>query len=267
MRFSLLIAHYNNYDFFLDCYQSILNQTYDNFEVVIVDDCSTDGSFEKVSDLVKNDSRFRVFRNEKNEGVGFTKGKLIELAKGEICGFVDPDDVLTPDAIEISIASYSEKTVATYSQFWVCDSSLKIIRKFRDSYQIKNGDPLFLNIFFTANHFFTFRRDIYLKTSKISPHYRIAEDQELYLKLYEFGDFKFIKKPLLFYRLHSKGLSRDQNKTVQRYAAWNRVLEETLRRRNITKIYGKNVEEIDNLATFIYQKQNSFFKKLQRKLR
>ena len=265
MLFSVLIAHYNHFDFFIDCYDSLMKQTYTNFEVVILDDFSTDGSFEKVSDYVKNDPRFRVFRNEKNEGVGFTKGKLIELAIGEICGFLDPDDVLTPDAIEVSVDNYSGETVATYSKFWVCDQSLNIIKKFSDSHQIKNNDPLFLNIFFTVNHFFTFRKDIYLKTRKISPNYRIAEDQELYLKLYELGDFKFIKQPLLYYRLHNTGLSRDKNKTKQRYEAWNNVLKETLQRRNITKIYGENVSEIDNLATFIHQKQNTILRKIKRK--
>ncbi|RZM21993.1 MAG: glycosyltransferase family 2 protein [Pedobacter sp.] len=265
MLFSVLIAHYNHFDFFIDCYNSLMKQTYTNFEVVILDDFSTDGSFEKVSEYVKNDSRFRVFRNEKNEGVGFTKGKLIEIAKGEICGFVDPDDALTPDALEVSVANYAEKTIATYSQFWVCDQSLNIIKTFADSYQIKNNDPLFLNIFFTVNHFFTFRRDSYLKTSRISPQYRIAEDQELYLKLYELGEFKFIKKPLLYYRLHNTGLSRDKNKTKQRYDAWNSVLKKTLERRNITRIYGRNVNEIDNPAIFIHQKQNTILRKIKRK--
>lgn len=266
MLFSVLIAHYNHFDFFIDCYKSIVSQTYTDFEVVILDDFSTDGSFEKVSDYVKNDARFRVFRNEKNEGVGFTKGKLIELAKGKICGFLDPDDALTPDAIKVSVDNYSEKTVATYSQFWFCDQSLTIIKKFKDSYQIRNNDPKFLNIFFTVNHFFTFKRDIYLKTSRISPQYRIAEDQELYLKLYELGDFQFIKQPLLYYRLHNTGLSRDKNKTKQRYEAWNNVLKETLHRRNITKIYGENVTEIENLATFIHQKQNTILRKIKRRL-
>ena len=62
-KFSVLIAYYNNYDFFLDCYQSLLRQTYKNFEAVILDDYSTDGSFERLLELVKDDYRFRVFQN------------------------------------------------------------------------------------------------------------------------------------------------------------------------------------------------------------
>ena len=98
MKFSILIANYNNGKFFQDCYKSILQQTYHNWEVVILDDASTDNSVEVIKNIIQNDSRFRWYENEKNEGVGFTKGKLIELAEGEICGYLDPDDAILPNA-------------------------------------------------------------------------------------------------------------------------------------------------------------------------
>jgi glycosyltransferase involved in cell wall biosynthesis len=53
MTFSVLIAHYNNYQFFLECYESLKKQTITNFEIVIVDDCSTDDSLKKLSSLPK----------------------------------------------------------------------------------------------------------------------------------------------------------------------------------------------------------------------
>ena len=53
LKFSILVAHYNNFEYFKDCYKSIISQDYPNFEVVILDDCSTDDSFEKVKELVK----------------------------------------------------------------------------------------------------------------------------------------------------------------------------------------------------------------------
>ena len=51
MIFSILIAHYNNWDYFQECYQSINNQTFKDFEIIIVDDCSTDDSFQKLVNL------------------------------------------------------------------------------------------------------------------------------------------------------------------------------------------------------------------------
>src|SRR6218665_714046 len=100
MLFSILIAHYNNYNYFLDCYKSILEQTYQNFEVILVDDHSTDDSFDKIKELTKDDSRFRLFRNDMNKGVGYTKRRCAENASGEICGFVDPDDAIAETALE-----------------------------------------------------------------------------------------------------------------------------------------------------------------------
>lgn len=265
MKFSILIAHYNNFEYFKDCFKSIINQTFQDFEVIIVDDCSTDGSFEKVKDWIKEDSRFKIFQNEENKGVGYTKKKCIELANGEICGFLDPDDALAPTALEDSINAYTPKTIATYSQFYLCNPDLKVKKIFPNTRKIKNRNPHFLNINFEVAHFFTFRKDVYLQTEGMDSHYRVGEDQDLYLKLYEQGDFKFIPIPLLYYRLHDKGLSHDKQKTQYRNETWHIVLKNTLKRRNITKIYNKKVSEISNLPKFVFEKENTFLKKLLRK--
>lgn len=265
MKFSLLIAHYNNFEYFQDCYQSILAQTYPNFEVIILDDCSTDNSWEKVKKLVKDDSRFKLFQNEENKGVGYTKAKLIELAKGEICGFLDPDDALVPTALENSLSNFSENIIAVYSQIKMCDNQLNFIKLFPNQNQVKNNNPYFLNIFFTINHFFAFRKTAYLKTEGINPELTSAVDQDLYLKLYEQGNIKFIKTPHYIYRLHDKGVSQEKSKKGKLNSNWHKVLENTLKRRNLTKLYGKNVNKIENLPNFVFEKENTFFRRLLRK--
>lgn len=268
MKFSILIAHYNNFEYFKDCYQSIISQTYQDFEVIILDDCSTDDSYEKVKDWVKNDPRFRVFQNEENRGVGYTKHRLIELATGEICGFLDPDDALVKKAVETSINAYkNEKIIATYSQLYLCSPHLEIQGKFPNTRKIRNGNPIFLNINFEIAHFFTFRKTAYLKIEGIDLELTSAVDQDLYLKLYEQGDFKLIKKPLYMYRLHNKGVSQEKSKKEQLNKNWDTTLRNTLKRRHITKIYGKNIAEIENLPNFVSQKENTFLKRLLRKLK
>ena len=76
-KISDLIAHFNNYEHFKDCHKSFLKQTFQDFEVVIAGHCSTGDSFEKISKLTESDTRFRLFRNEKDSGVGFSKRKWI----------------------------------------------------------------------------------------------------------------------------------------------------------------------------------------------
>ena len=266
MLFSVLIAHYNNFEYFKQCYESLKNQTYQNFEIILVDDCSKDGSFEKIIELTKNDDRIKTYKNKENKGVGFTKKRCVELASGEICGFVDPDDALTEDAIEISVKAYNENYIATYSQFYLCDENLNIQNIFKRTKKIKNKNPLFFNIQFEVAHFFTFKKESYLKTEGINADYKVAEDIDYILKLYEIGNFYFIEKPLYYYRIHKKGLSHDQAKVELKNQTWNVVIQQALVRRGIKNIYGKNASEIKNIQHFIFSKENTFFKKLMRKI-
>lgn len=268
LKFSILVAHYNNFEYFKDCYKSIISQDYPNFEVVILDDCSTDDSFEKVKELVRGDDRFITFKNEENKGVGYTKKKLIELATGDVCGFLDPDDAMLNGALSKVMNAYKKnKIVATYSYFYTCDEKLNNRKLFPHTRKIKNNNPLFFNIHFEVSHFFTFRRDIYLLTEGMVPEYKIAEDQDLYLKLYEKGDFFFIAEPLLLYRVHGEGLSQNKEKAKTRDKSWNALLKNALKRRNISTLYGKKVSEIENLPLFIIKKENTLAKRILRKLR
>lgn len=267
MLFSILIAHYNNAAFFKQCYESLKNQTFHDFEIIVVDDGSTDGSLEEIEEFTKNDQRVKIFKNQENKGVGYTKKRCVELAKGEICGFVDPDDALVPDAIETCIKAFEKQNIiACYSQFYICDSHLKIQKKFPNTRKIKNKNPLFFNINFEASHFFTFRKEAYSKTEGINENYKVAEDMDFYLKLYETGDFVYIKKPLYLYRIHQSGLSHDQSKTDLKNKTWHNVLLNATKRRGIEKLYGQKTDAIDNLPKFLHKRQNTFFDKILKKL-
>ena len=268
MLFSILIAHYNNFNYFKDCYQSILNQSIKDIEIVILDDCSKEDEYRGIMEIVKNDERVKVFRNEENKGVGFTKNKLIELASGDICGFLDPDDALFPTAIEKSLAAYKNPDIiATYSQFSFCNQELTPTSVFKNSSKITAFNPLFFNINFEVAHFFTFKKEAYLLTSGINKELRLAEDQDLYLKLYEKGVFQFINEPLYQYRKHDKGVSQNQTEKQKNKYSFHSVLKDTLIRRKIATLYGKDINDIDNLHEYIFKKQNSLFCKIRKKIR
>lgn len=214
MKISILIANYNNGHFFKDCYDSIMAQTYTNWEAVILDDCSTDDSVWVIQSIIGDDSRFRMFFNEKNSGVGITKAKLIDLAEGDICGFVDPDDAVLPSAIQTAMAAYEKekKVVMTYSDFIPCDENLTPLKKTRKSKQILNNDLYFFNFPIAINHFVTFDKKVYETTDKMDQSKKIAEDQDLYLKMYEKGMVKHIPEANYLYRAHPGGISQNDNK-------------------------------------------------------
>lgn len=98
---SIVIPNYNRANLIGETLDSIIQQTYENWECIIVDDCSTDDSLQLIEGITKGDPRIKIFLNNNNQGVGFTKKRCIELATGDICAFVDPDDAITSDALEI----------------------------------------------------------------------------------------------------------------------------------------------------------------------
>ena len=244
MKFSILIAHFNNSVFFKDCYQSIVNQTFANWEAIVLDDGSEEHEKLAVQKLIANDPRFQYYENEKNSGVGFTKAKLIELATGEICGFLDPDDALTETAIETAMTHFikDQSIVLTYSRLMFCDSHLKPQKTNSAAKQILNGNLYFFNAPIIINHFVCFKKAVYEKTEKIDASKKIAEDQDLYLKMYEKGKVKFIDEINYHYRTHSGGISQNDNKKKS-YEYWGKVIWEAMQRRGLRKIHGKQIPE------------------------
>lgn len=254
MKFSILIANYNNGKFFQTCYNHLITQEYDNWEAVILDDKSTDNSIEIITQMIKGDPRFRLYQNDVNCGVGITKAKLIDLASGEICGFVDPDDAIKETAISSAIAVFKKypKTVLTYSRFIYCDENLEEIKKSTSQHQPLNGDLHFFNCPNNINHFVCFRKSVYEKTEKMDTTKKIAEDQDLYLKLFEMGNVKFIDEYNYLYRIHHGGISQFENKKKS-YEYWAQVIFAAMKRRNLKKINGKRIPDSYTNSEEIFQ--------------
>jgi len=251
-KFSILIAYYNNGKYFKDCYNSLINLKYSNWEAIIVDDGSTDNSIETIKEIIKDDDRFLLYENPVNRGCGFTKRKCMEYASGEICAFLDPDDALYPTALERSLEVYSQNDhiVATYSKMMICDENLMPQNVFGNTKQIYN-DEYFFNCPIQFAHFFTFKKETYLKTSGINPDLKSAVDQDLYLKILEAGNVKFVKEVLYKYRLHSNGVSQgDSKQTAKESFAY--VIYEAMKRRGIKTINSINVPQRYRSSEEIY---------------
>ncbi|MCQ4142542.1 glycosyltransferase [Chryseobacterium sp. EO14] len=268
-KVSLLIANYNSGNYFTNCYDSILKQTYDNWEVIIVDDCSTDNSIQIIKKLIENDSRFLLFQNSENKGCGYTKRRCVELATGDLCAFLDPDDALYPHALEYSELELEKKSlIGIYSQMAICDENLELQNIYTQTKQICNN-KYFFNYPIQITHFFTFRKSAYLKTTGINPNLKKAVDQDLYLKLLEQGNVKFIPEVLYKYRSHSKNISQSDSKQEVKYS-FALVIHETMKRRSLTKINKQkipdiyeNYEEIFSLLNYQISIKYRFFDKLK----
>ena len=271
MKFSILIAHYNNARYFKQCFDSLVAQTYTNWEAIILDDGSKEDEKNIVKNIISDDTRFKYFENLNNRGVGYTKEKLIELASGEILGYVDPDDSLLPTAIEKSISVFNKdkKAVLTYSRFMACDQDLKPIAPFKSAKQVENNNPYFFNCPIQINHFVCFKKETYKGTEKMNAELKISEDQDLYLKLYEKGKVVFINETNYLYRTHAGGISQNDHKK-ESYEYWAKVIWNAMQRRKLKTINGKKIptEYTSSKEIFdLLQYQNSIPYRIKKKLK
>ncbi|HAT4221785.1 glycosyltransferase family 2 protein [Clostridium perfringens] len=98
IKFSILIPVYNTSKYLRECLESVINQSYNNFEIILLNDGSTDNSLEICKEYSKYDERVNVF-SQNNKGLILTRRRLIDLAKGDFCIFLDSDDYFEIDLL------------------------------------------------------------------------------------------------------------------------------------------------------------------------
>lgn len=275
--FSILIANYNNVQYIQETLECIYNQTYPNWEIIIVDDKSTDNS-EYLYENLANNSKIRIVRNENNRGTGYTKRRCVEEARGEICAFLDPDDTITPQAIELMVNKHQEDKEASlvYSKYIICDQNLEPQDKSLHQKQCNQNDLYYLNLDHSIGHFASFKKQHYNLTEGISPYLKRAVDQDLYLKLYEVGNVIFLNEYLYHYRIHEGGISTLGNVEKANYWHWMVMMDASKRRGiELENLFVKEfvrrdvLDKLDQQYQRLkkYEKINNLLKTIRQKLR
>ena len=100
---SIITPAYNSERFIAETIMSVQNQTYQNWEMIVVDDCSTDKTAEIILSIQKKDARIRYIRNESNRGAAFSRNIALQNAKGKWITFLDSDDIWHPEKLERQI--------------------------------------------------------------------------------------------------------------------------------------------------------------------
>ena len=257
--FSILVANFNNGAYLSTAIDSIFSQSYTNWEIIIVDDASTDNSIKTVKKYL-HDERIKLHINEENKGCGFTKKKCIELAKGEYCGFLDPDDSLEKSAIEQMVNCHIENpnTSLVYSRTNLCDENLNRISRSNYAKEIVKPHSMLYEPSGRISPFAVFKLKSYHKTVGINPNLKRAVDQDLYLKLEEQGDLTLLDDYLYNYRMHKGGISLFEN--VDKALAWNiKVRIDTCERRGISieEVIPKIIQDTKSIHEF-YQNSSDY---------
>jgi glycosyltransferase involved in cell wall biosynthesis len=233
--FSVLIANYNNGIYIEDAINCVLSQTYENIEIILIDDASSDHS-KAIYKKYENENKIKIFYNRENKGVAITKNNCINHAKGELCGFLDPDDILSPIAVEVMVKKHQESPNASmiYSNFYLVNENVTIITPYQYNQNIPKDLTLMVGL--TPNHFTSFKKSAYLKTSGINLNFKRAIDRDLVLKLEEVGDVIKIENYLYSYRINKNSISNNENSYKAEYWAWKARFDALERR-------GSNAED------------------------
>jgi len=118
---SIIMPAYNCGDFIGITLDSVINQSYKNWEVIVVDDCSTDNTAHEVQEYIKKDNRIKYHKLEKNSGAAVARNKAVDLAAGKYMAFLDSDDVWFQEKLTKQIG-FMEK----YDYGFTCTSYTKI---------------------------------------------------------------------------------------------------------------------------------------------
>lgn len=122
-RVSVITPAYNAASFLGQTIESVQNQTYSDWEMIIVDDCSTDGTFDIAQKTAQSDARIKVLKNRENSGVAVSRNNAIDAASGEYIAFLDSDDLWLPRKLEEQVAFMDAGGYAlTYTDYQKFDS-------------------------------------------------------------------------------------------------------------------------------------------------
>ncbi len=210
-NFSIIIPCYNQADWLKICIQSLKNQTFENWEAIIINDGSTDYTKETADNFAKNDKRIKVIHQE-NGGLSAARNAGIQMAKGEWLNFHDSDDYLLPDCLnQVQREIENNKTIDLFQvghqlvdEHNTLISSITL-KQSADSFlhQTKIGNPGPPLSFFL-------RRKTALEAGEFDVSLKSAEDWDYWIRVAKMGIERFlITKPMVAYRYTSNSMSRN----------------------------------------------------------
>ena len=212
---SVIMPAYNAENYIARAISSILSQTYRNFELIIVDDCSTDKTMKIISQY--EDPRIKVLKNKNNLMVSKTKNKAIKEAKGEYIVSMDADDISVENRLELLVKFMEENP-----EIGICGSYVDLINS-NEKIIGQRTYPLedlkirkFIFKFSPYTHgAVCIRRTILDRIDFYNPKYDFVEDRELFFRIGVISRFANLNKNLYQLRIHSESVSAKKQKLME----------------------------------------------------
>jgi filamentous hemagglutinin family protein len=236
---SLIITTYNRAAFLGTAIASVLQQTYPDFELLIWDDGSTDGSFELAQTYAERDRRVRVIRTENRGRVAALKAAIAHTT-GTYLGWVDSDDWLAPTALEKTIAVLEADFSAgmVYTDYVDVDEQGEILQVGHRCHVAYSKDRLLVE--FMTFHFRLLRRSLYEQVGGIDGSLDFVEDYDLCLRLSEITQIRRVQESLYYYRIHAGSASQQLN--LEQILRSRAIIQQALRRRGMAQTHKLEVD-------------------------
>ena len=224
-RLSVVMCAYNEEQYIMQAIDSILAQTYSDFELIIVDDASTDGTQGIIQRY--EDKRILYIRNESNLGPYRSANKGIALASGELIARHDADDISLPDRFELQVDNLAKNPEIglVSTDFQYIDHKGRLIESVNLP---EDHDALVArlnkgNIF--AQGALMFRKILFDQLGGYNKNITIAQDYDMWLRFSEVCRLINIQKPLFLVRFHGKSISRNKRDLQLAYQdfAWDQA--------------------------------------------
>ena len=218
-KISVLMPAFNASNFVSQAINSVLNQTFFDFELIIIDDASTDNTWNLIS--AYDDTRIRKYRNTHNQGISSTRNALIELAKGQYIAWLDADDLSAVNRLEVQFNFLENNMdyvfIGTSALVLDVDGQYKGEWVFVNDCEYLKIGLMFKNQFVQSS--IMVRSDI-IKKVKYDISAQPVEDFLMWYRLTKYGKATNLKECLVSYRIHSSGATLSRFEFNERGVAY-----------------------------------------------
>lgn len=246
-KISIIMPVYNRERYLEEAVKSVLGQSYSNFELIIVDDGSTDNSLNIAREFAEQDKRVTVITLKEHKGIAVARNEGLRRARGGFITQLDSDDVMLPDAIKSRVQFLNSHPEV--------DFVFGKIHRFID----KEGNPIENNYSQEVKQFYRmeknynfyervrklalpipnvnstsmFRRDVFFRSGYYEESLPPAEDKDFSFRIMRESNISYLDEPIIFYRMHDSNLSGMINKETGEWVARPENISEFLYRQEL----------------------------------
>lgn len=257
IKFSIIIPAYNCEKTISKCLESILDQSYKNIEIIIIDDGSNDNTF-KICDDIKNRDNRIILKTQKNRGVSCARNEGIAIATGEYISFVDSDDYLERDALYqiLKIIELYKCDIVKFQK--IKETSKKKFLSKNSSYglfSVKQDKNKILNMYFKYHDFDCVITSVFkaklLKSLRFDTRFFVGEDYLFYFYALKNANTVFVSEKYLYHYVYdSQSITNNLNLDKLIAKLYNHI--------DIDVILFKELKKINESEILIYNNKSSY---------